>query len=89
MVDMSDLNVIPPLLNDLDFDFEYIEFLASRPILDHDIQDIGVDLKNLPCHNQCVERCVKLVTEASAAVCGEKARNGSLNFVCQLKFKPK
>jgi len=29
-----------------------------------------------PCHTQAVERCVKVVTEASAAVCGVKAREG-------------
>src|SRR6218665_524885 len=29
-----------------------------------------------PCHTQAVERCVKAVTEASAAVCGVKAREG-------------
>jgi hypothetical protein len=30
----------------------------------------------LPCHTQAVERCIKLVTEASAAVCGTAARDG-------------
>jgi hypothetical protein len=34
------------------------------------------NLKKLPCHTQAVERCVKLVTEASAAVCGTAARDG-------------
>jgi hypothetical protein len=29
-----------------------------------------------PCHSQAVERCVKLVTEATAAVCGNEARDG-------------
>lgn len=29
-----------------------------------------------PCHTQAVERCVKVVTEASAAVCDEKSRDG-------------
>ena len=28
------------------------------------------------CHTQSTERCVKLVTEASAAVCGQEARDG-------------
>jgi len=29
-----------------------------------------------PCHNQSVERCIKLVTEASNSVCGEMEREG-------------
>ncbi len=29
-----------------------------------------------PCHLQAVERCVKLVTEATAAVCGNESRDG-------------
>lgn len=33
-------------------------------------------LKKYPCHTQATERCVKLVTEASAAVCGPKRRDG-------------
>lgn len=28
-----------------------------------------------PCHTQAVERCIKLVTEASGAVCGEEKRD--------------
>ena len=34
-----------------------------------------VDFPRYPCHAQSVERCVKLVTAASAAVCGVKARD--------------
>lgn len=30
----------------------------------------------MPCHSQAVERCVKLVTEASATVCGADKREG-------------
>ena len=29
-----------------------------------------------PCHTQAVERCVKMVTEASAKVCGAESRDG-------------
>jgi len=35
-----------------------------------------VDFPRFPCHTQAVERCVKLVTQASAAVCGETSRDG-------------
>ena len=30
----------------------------------------------MPCHTQAVERCVKLVTEASSSVCGSESRDG-------------
>lgn len=35
-----------------------------------------MDFEKYPCHTQAVERCVKLVTEASLAVCGPEARDG-------------
>jgi hypothetical protein len=35
----------------------------------------GLESK-IPCHTQAVERCVKLVNEASEAVCGNTARDG-------------
>lgn len=34
------------------------------------------DLTNFPCHTQAVERCVKLVSEASLKVCGSESRDG-------------
>ncbi|KAK4873982.1 hypothetical protein RN001_013342 [Aquatica leii] len=35
-----------------------------------------INFEKYPCHTQCAERCVKLVTEASAAVCGPDSRDG-------------
>src|ERR1043165_7789381 len=37
-----------------------------------------MDFPRYPCHTQAVERCVKLVTEASASVCGKNARDGCI-----------
>ena len=34
------------------------------------------NIENFPCHTQAVERCIKLVTEASQSVCGENRRDG-------------
>ncbi|KAG5896174.1 hypothetical protein JTB14_016949 [Gonioctena quinquepunctata] len=34
------------------------------------------EIKSYPCHTQAVERAVKIVTEASAAVCGSENRDG-------------
>lgn len=48
---------------------------------DSDLQNI-IKEKNIPeflkfpCHTQAVERCVKLVTEASQKVCGKTLRDG-------------
>ena len=36
----------------------------------------SITFPRLPCHTQAVERCVKMVTEASTAVCGAERRDG-------------
>ena len=38
--------------------------------------DSTVEFHRYPCHTQSVERCVKIVTEASLALCGQPAREG-------------
>ena len=35
-----------------------------------------MNFPKFPCHTQSVERCVKLVTESCAAVCGANSRHG-------------
>lgn len=35
-----------------------------------------IEILRFPCHSQAIERCVKLVTEASSKVCGPEARDG-------------
>ena len=35
-----------------------------------------MDFSRFPCQTQWVERCIKLVTETSNAVCGEKSHDG-------------
>jgi hypothetical protein len=56
----------PPLLADVD-SIEMLVASGETPV---------IDFPKYPCHTQAVERCVKLVTEASASVCGEMARDG-------------
>ncbi|KAK4875539.1 hypothetical protein RN001_011961 [Aquatica leii] len=34
-----------------------------------------IEILKFPCHTQAVERCIKLVTEASSLVCGAEARD--------------
>ncbi|KAJ8869463.1 hypothetical protein PR048_028454, partial [Dryococelus australis] len=36
------------------------------------------DIRKFPCHTQAVERCVKLVPEASTKVCGREARDSDI-----------
>ena len=56
----------PPAINDLSSE---IESIADNPLkLDH------------PCHNQAIERHVKVVTEASGQVVGYEKRDG---LICQ------
>jgi hypothetical protein len=58
----------PPLtMNISDEDLKLLVASGNTPV---------VDFPQFPCHTQAVERCVKLVTEASAAVCGALARDG-------------
>ena len=85
-------NFIPPTLNFEAHDYtEIIHWntakLSSPPLLrgvsneeinscitTGDMPDWNV--QNYPCHTQAVERCVKLVTEASSNVCGPQSRDG-------------
>ncbi|GBN17975.1 hypothetical protein AVEN_161558-1 [Araneus ventricosus] len=43
------------------------------------------EIQKFPCHTQAVERCIKLVTEASNKVCGHEARDGYIRAT--LKFR--
>ena len=59
---------VPPILSDLS------EEQLTALVTDHLLPIM--DFENFPCHTQSVERCVKLVTEAAAAVCGGNNRYG-------------
>jgi hypothetical protein len=58
----------PPLLARMTT--EHIESLLKEKALPK------FDCLKFPCHTQSVERCVKLVTEASGKVCGHENRDG-------------
>ena len=58
----------PPILaNNSADDIEMFVACGDTPVM---------DFPKYPCHTQAVERCVKLVTEASSLVCGVKTRDG-------------
>lgn len=69
IIDWQDTEVSePPLLADLSVeDIEMFVTSGDVPV---------IDFQQYPCHTQAVERCVKLVTEASSAVYGQNARDG-------------
>lgn len=74
MIDFErEAQTTPPILRNFNFNMGDAKFYARKKIFEY---DIGFDLKDLPCHTQSVERCVKLVTEASKCVCGEERRDG-------------
>lgn len=60
----------PPLLAKVS-DEEIKSYINSDSI-----PNWNINYKKFPVHTQAVERCVKLVTEASGRVCGAEARNG-------------
>ena len=63
MVNLNNYHHQPPVIQNLS-DSDIREFQLSPLKLRH------------PCHNQSVERHVKLVTEAAAQVCGYERRDG-------------
>ncbi|GBN60878.1 hypothetical protein AVEN_120277-1 [Araneus ventricosus] len=60
----------PPLLWDLSED-------DIKSLINSDTTPIR-EIQKFPYHTQAVERCIKLVTEASNKVCGHEARDGSI-----------
>jgi hypothetical protein len=60
--------------------------VTSPPILSHISNEelearlhennLNLQIIDFPCHTQAVERCVKIVTEASRCVIGENSRDG-------------
>lgn len=73
------------VIPELNFDVEsYTEMInwhktgeTEPPVLKGvDLDELNIDMLQYPCHTQAVERCVKLVTEASSKVCGEENREG-------------
>ena len=69
MINWTDLPITEPPVIKTMTDAELQQFI---------VMDITptVLFPKFPCHTQAVERLVKLVTEASRAVCGPKSRDG-------------
>lgn len=52
------------------------KYLSNNKVLHNFEFGTKLDLEDIPCHTQAVERHVKLITEAAAFVCRENARDG-------------
>lgn len=50
--------------------------MSEKQLLDIVMKNEIPKFEKFPCHTQTVERCVKLITDASSKVCGENARDG-------------
>lgn len=85
--------------NMINWEDSNIKAACSPPVLAHaTIEEISNFIKerkhpvineilSFPCHTQSVERVVKCVTEASAAVCGEENRDGFIRTKLQSSQK--
>lgn len=45
--------------------------------------DTTLEFPRFPCHTQAVERCVKIVTDASLSVCGPESRDGFIRALLE------
>lgn len=63
---------MPPVTRSLPED-DLKKFIDGPNLLSHVFE--------FPCHTQAVERCVKVVTEASTHVYGEKTRDGYIRAI--------
>lgn len=68
LVDWQSISVTEPPLTANILKSDLVEMISDVPA--------EIEILKFPCHSQAVERHVKLVTEASAAVCGYEARDG-------------
>lgn len=77
-------NTLPPILRPFQFFSDDPKILAERKISEY---ELDFDILSMPCHTQSVERCVKIVTEASMEVCGEDRRDGYILNTLQSRQK--
>ena len=69
LINWQSCNITEPPLTVHISDVDITAFVKSK-------ESPLINFPRFPCHTQAVERCIKLVTEASAAVCGNTSRDG-------------
>ena len=67
MINWQKVNLTEPPITHSIFDNEINHLISSKE---------KKSFPHLPCHKQAVEKCVKLVTEASSLVCRQNSRVG-------------
>lgn len=77
MIDWSHCVLTPPPVLSKVSNEELTEIVKTTDVA------YGWEFSYFPCHTQAVERTVKLVTEASAAVCGHDARDDMIRATLQ------
>lgn len=80
MIDWSTVSVTDPPITMSISDDDPREFIRepTTPV---------VTFNRYPCHTQAVERCIKVVTEASQSVCGENRRDGFIRTRLESRAK--
>ena len=80
MIDWSMVSVTEPPVTMSISDDDLREFIRepTTPVVTFD---------RYPCHTQAVERCIKVVTEASQSVCGENRRDGFIRTRLESRAK--
>lgn len=74
MIDLDSVVLTaPPLLRSIQVDLDSLNEFAASKVVD---LCLDMDLSKTPCHTQAVERCIKVVTEASISVTEESQRIG-------------
>ena len=64
-----------------------ITMAISKEELNINIKKLDEKLFDFPCHTQAVERCIKLVTEASLKVCGKDSRDDFIRAIIESRRK--
>ncbi|GBL90844.1 hypothetical protein AVEN_27962-1 [Araneus ventricosus] len=67
-----------PMLQDLSED-------DIKSLINYDTTPIK-EIQKSTCHNQAMERCVKLMTEASNKICGQEARDGYMRATTYIYY---
>lgn len=74
MIDLENTEITsPPILESIEVSSNNLEMLAAGKITEIAPE---IELNDIPCHTQSVERCVKIVTEASESVTDDEKRLG-------------
>ena len=74
MIDFDEIELtVPPLFNQIQVDLDTLDEISEKKLGQ---LYLDIDLNHTPCHTQAVERCIKIVTEASISLSHDVQRLG-------------